>query len=77
MAVRPPKQLGNVPDASGKSRRNDETINNDKYRHLSVKAIMSSDFSDQTNCLPKQRGFKITFLNIVSIPKKIFLAKLD
>ena len=31
---------------------------------------MSSDFSDKINCLPKQRGFKMTFLNIVSLPKR-------
>ena len=59
-----------MPGASSKSRRNDETIN-DKYRQLCVKATMSNHFSDQINCLSKQRGFKIAFLNIVSIPKKI------
>ena len=31
---------------------------------------MSSDFSDKIHCLPKQRGFKMAFLNIVSLPKR-------
>ena len=31
---------------------------------------MSSDFLDKINCLPKQRVFKMAFLNIVSLPKR-------
>ena len=31
---------------------------------------MSSDFSDIINCFPKQRGFKMAFLNIVSLPNR-------
>ena len=31
---------------------------------------MSSDFSDTINCLPKLCGFKMAFLNIVSLPKR-------
>ena len=31
---------------------------------------MCSDFSDKINCLPNQRGFKMAFLNIVSLPKR-------
>jgi hypothetical protein len=34
------------------------------------KTSMSSDLSNKINCLPKQRGFKMAFLNIVSLPKR-------
>ena len=42
-----------------------------------AEANLSSDFSHQIDCLPKQRGFKMTFLNIVSLPKKIEEIKLS
>jgi hypothetical protein len=34
------------------------------------KTSMSSDLSNKINCLPKQRGFEIAFLNIVRLPKR-------
>jgi hypothetical protein len=34
------------------------------------KTSMSRDLSNKINCLPKQRGFKMAFLNIVSLPKR-------
>ena len=37
---------------------------------------MSSDFSKQINTLSKKRGFKMAFLNIVSLTKKIDEIKL-
>ena len=36
-----------------------------------IQMKMSSNFSKTFNSLPKQRGFKMAFLNIVSLPKKI------
>jgi hypothetical protein len=65
-----------MPNVSSTRCKNDTTVESNplhnKIEHSQIhnETEMGSDFSDKINCLPNQRGFKMAFLNIVSLPKR-------
>jgi hypothetical protein len=59
-----PERLDNV---SGPCKAGDET----ESRLDITRGNVSSDFMRTLSSIPNERGFKMAFLNIVSLPKKI------
>ncbi len=65
-----------MPNISSRNCNNDTTVKSNplhnKIEHSQThnETELGGDFSDKINCLPKQRGFKMAFLNILSLPKR-------
>ena len=61
------ERLVNVPKACEK---NSEQLDSVDSNHVTNENV-SSNFSNTLNSIPNERGFKMAFLNIVTLPAKI------
>jgi hypothetical protein len=61
------ERLLNVPKACEKNSEQSDSLDSNQMTNESV----SSNFSNTLNSIPNERGYKMAFLNIVTLPAKI------